>query len=151
LRNYLEKHGIDHVIIFHVKLVRCMVFPQPLAIKQETYLIHLKALTLAICFHEPLQRRLPLDLEMNDIAILFPKVMSDCTQLSCKRSQHCGAEKETACRHLFLRDMKGGSQQHVDLQACENMPASRTVFKARRGDSRAFDMLRVRVSQSPAL
>jgi hypothetical protein len=93
-----------------------VVFPQPCTIKQKAYLIHLQALALAISLHKPLKCRLPLDLEVDNIAILFSH-----PQVSFPPSSRCWLwsegfkrrerRKETICFHaLGIENRVGGGK-----------------------------------------
>ena len=68
--SYLEKHRVDNIIIFHFQLVRCLVFAQPVSVKEKADLVHLQALARAVRLHQLLQGGLLLDLEVNNVAIL---------------------------------------------------------------------------------
>jgi hypothetical protein len=104
LPTYLEKHGINDIIIFHIQFVRCLLFTQPLSVKEKANLFHLQTLARAVCLHQLLQLRLALDLEVHNVAILLTRPLESASRLSSESPRgRAQARKKYECAEGKMR------------------------------------------------
>lgn len=61
---------IDSVFVLHLQLRGCVCFINWLSVESESDLPHRQTLPLAVGLHQLAERRVPLDLELHDGAIL---------------------------------------------------------------------------------
>jgi len=66
----LEEHGINYVVVLHVKLAWCFSFIQSIGIKKKPNLVNLQTLQRTVRLHKFSQLSTFLDLEINNISVL---------------------------------------------------------------------------------